>query len=154
MSRTQTQTLEFRLSLTHGQILLLQSLRGSVQSSHLQASVPSLTVKPRFGVERAIVIAGSAFSANAAQIIVPGIGKLSSKTPISWRGVGFKKKYLCLVEKPDGWSAYIALVKPPRVGRMSPKKGERIHNAAAIFITEKVKPRSVSGGLPSLGKRK
>lgn len=29
-----------------------------------------------------------------------------------------------------------------------------IHNEAALFITEKVRPSTVSGGLPSLGKRR
>jgi hypothetical protein len=34
------------------------------------------------------------------------------------------------------------------------KPGPRLHHPAAIFVTDKVKPRVVSGGLPSLGKRR
>lgn len=47
-------------------------------------------------------------------------------------------------------------VYPPSRGKtVKPKKGSpRLHNHAAIFITKKVKPKVVSGGLPSLGKRR
>jgi hypothetical protein len=34
------------------------------------------------------------------------------------------------------------------------KKGPQMHGGAAIFVTGRVRARTLSGGLPSLGKRK
>lgn len=133
---------------------MLRSLRDADQPLEKQTlGVPMLTVKARFGVQQAIVIAGAGFSTAGMQIVIPGIGILTSFSPISWRGVGFKKKFVCLAEKPAGWVAYIGLVKPPPK-RKATQKGKRLHNEAAIFMADKVKPQTVSGGLPSLGKRK
>jgi hypothetical protein len=39
-------------------------------------------------------------------------------------------------------------------GAKTKKSEPRLHSHSAIFITEKVKPKVVSGGLPTLGKRK
>jgi hypothetical protein len=38
--------------------------------------------------------------------------------------------------------------------RTSSKKGKRIFDPRSIFITEDIEPKEISGGLPSLGKRK
>lgn len=130
MSRTQTGNLTIRLALTEDQTARLQSLRDSETSA---AAVPGVTVRPRFGEERAIIVKGSGFTTSSTHIEVDGIGKLLSHSPISRTHVGFKKKYLCLIEK-DGWTAHIALAKKSRSSKRY------------------LKPQIVSGGLPSLGK--
>lgn len=131
MSRTRTKSVVIPLALTAEQIVVLQAIR---DSGHLVPTAPLLTVRPRFGVERAIVISGSGFSTSSAHIEVHGLGKLLSRFPISIKHVGFKKKFVCLMEA-DGWIAHVALFKPVR------RKDKRL------------KTQIVSGGLPSLGKR-
>ena len=97
---------------------------------------------------------GSSFSTHSDHITVAGIGNLSTRDPLSQRVPGYKKKSVGLVEKQQGWSAYVTMERPKPKKRVASKKGQKLYNSAAIFVTDKVTPRKVSGGLPSLGKRK
>jgi len=57
-----------------------------------------------------------------------------------------------LICGPDGWSVEVWFKARPR--KEKPKKRDRMHNDAAIFVTKEVGNRLLSGGLPSLGKRR
>ena len=151
MSRTLTKTVEVVLALDEAQAEGLRNLRDV--SNPDNASAPPFKLANKFGVARAMVFRGESFSLHGTFLKITGIGKLTATAPIKWTGAGFKKHYLCLAEKPSGWNAYIAVVKRP-AKRPKPKKNERLFSHAAIFITDKVASRKVSGGLPSLGKRR
>lgn len=150
MSRTLTKTLALLLALDEVQANTLRQLRDSASNDDLSSP---FVLANKFGVARAMVFLGENFSLRGTHVELPGIGKLPTTAPIKRTGPGFKKQYLCLIEKPNGWNACIALAKrSPK--RDKSKKYERLYSDAAIFITDKVVSHKVSGGLPSLGKRK
>lgn len=125
---TEVRSLKVTRVLTDSQKAMLQALRDGV--THV--AVPSLSIRPKFGIDNAILVGGSAFTTSATHIDIAGIGKLAAKNPISRRHVGFKKRYLCLIERGE-WMAHIALARRSRQKRQ-------------------IKPQIVSGGLPFLGK--
>lgn len=113
-----------------------------------------LRLAPKFGIERALVAPGAMFTVYSDHITVRGIGELPSRSPITYRAPGLKKTHLAFVEKPKGWSAYITMKRPSRKAAAKRKKRERFHHEAAIFVTDKAPAKTVSGGLPSLGKKR
>ncbi len=150
MSRTSTKTLVLLLALDEAQANTLRTLRDSAKNDALSSP---FVLANKFGVARAMVFLGENFSLHGTYVKAAGIGKLPTTAPIKRTGPGFKKQYLCLIEKPSGWNACIALARrSPKRDRS--KKNERVYSDAAIFITDKVVSHKVSGGLPSLGKRR
>lgn len=157
MSRRPTQIVEIQLNLTEDQTRLMKQLRDCPEVDDSQSSKqPWFRIKSRFGATNSIVIPGSGFATHGTHISVRQIGKLASEKPFSWRDVGLKKDYLCIVERPSGWMAFLSLSQPKAAAAQtkSGKKEPRIHNDAAIFVTGRVGNRTLSGGLPSLGKRR
>lgn len=97
------------------------------------------------------------FSANAFSIledaiVISGIPSLKIKPPSV--PTGYRACNLVIREKIDDFKIELKARKQKSKQRRNRTGGARIHGDAAIFITQKVRGRTVSGGLPSLGKRK
>lgn len=57
-------------------------------------------------------------------------------------------------KKSKGKKKNIVGLSAAAAKRTSPEKGKRIFDPRSIFITEDIEPKEISGGLPSLGRRK
>lgn len=138
MSRNAPQQIEIHLLPTEEQVAELVRLLETPEPAELAKNTDHwYSVKPRFGAARALVIRGSTVATHELSMVLPQIGTVIASMPIKWRGVGLKKDYLCVFERNGQWTGILSLI---RTRRRASKKGE---------------PASVvSGGLPSLGKRR
>lgn len=100
-------------------------------------------------------------------IIVPGLPALMLKPGNTLARFDAKSGRIFLVRGDEGWAVEVWTEYPaPKRGRKPEEakhkketkkggsKGKRIHNEAAIFVTDETRHRVWSGGLPSLGKRR
>lgn len=99
-------------------------------------------------------------------IIAPGLPPLMLKPGNTLAGFDSKSGRIFLVWCDEGWVVEIWTEYPARRTGRKPEetkhkegtkmgaKGKRIHNEAAIFVTERTGHKVWSGGLPSLGKRR
>lgn len=151
MSRTKTLNIELRLLLSDEQISTLRQIRDFSTGEDDSFAPIDFLIKSVFGADRAIVIPGASFSTHGDHLTVRHLGDFATASHIGRRGVGYRKKRLCILERGCDWVAYVCLEKPKA---QLAKGGKRIYSDSAIFVTGKVSPRKVSGGLPSLGRRK
>lgn len=98
-------------------------------------------------------------------IEVPGMPALMLRRGNTLNGFDSASGRILLVSGDQGWIVEVWMPTAARKtthtstakkGKVAKKgtKGKRMYNAAAIFITEKAGHKVLSGGLPSLGKKR
>lgn len=105
-----------------------------------------LRLAPHYVQRNAIEIANPYFSIHQNELHVRPFGPISVEERIPAPENGFRKRELLLVRSEGGWKAVIVFAKyeGPRRKKQKGKKKKRSRGPSVL----------VSGGLPSLGKRR
>jgi hypothetical protein len=143
------------LALGAGDLDILAPLREQGAPRSRRGALAGILKRAQPANPSAFELRPDAIQVGATAVDIPGVVILQYETGNRLKGFNPSADRVFLVARSGQWFVEVRFKPRPKPKKGAGKKGPpKIYNDAALFVTGSVGHSVVSGGLPSLGKRR